>query len=75
MKRKAMMKKYGNNFAGKELMLFHGTPPQNVDKINFGGLNRNFAGAHGKIFFVDAAATADVNDVLVVHQFVYEHIL
>ena len=50
MKRLLMMKKYGNNFASKEKMLFHGTAPQNVDKINAGGLNRSYAGAHGKNF-------------------------
>jgi hypothetical protein len=39
-KRQAMMKKYGGNFAGKELRLFHGT------KINADGLN---AGRHGNV--------------------------
>ena len=47
-KRQAMMKKYGKNFAGKELMLFHGTSHENIDKINSDGLNRNFAGINGK---------------------------
>ncbi|CAB4021318.1 poly [ADP-ribose] polymerase 14-like, partial [Paramuricea clavata] len=49
LKRQAMMKKYGSNFADKELMLFHGTSVANIEKINAGGLNRNFAGQHGKI--------------------------
>jgi hypothetical protein len=48
-KRQAMMKKFGSNFAGKELMLFHGTSDANIEKINAGGLNRSFAGKHGKI--------------------------
>jgi hypothetical protein len=47
-KRQAMMRKYGSKFTGKELMLFHGTSSQNTDPINSGGLNRNFAGIHGK---------------------------
>ena len=41
------MDKYGSNFAGKELMLFHGTSRENIEKINAGGLNRSFAGIHG----------------------------
>ena len=45
----AMMKKYGSKFPGKELMLFHGTSAKNIEKINFGGLNRSYAGMHGKI--------------------------
>ncbi|XP_028411310.1 uncharacterized protein LOC114533885 isoform X2 [Dendronephthya gigantea] len=45
-KRKAMMKKFGNNFPGKELMLFHGTSAENISKINSGGLNRSYAGMH-----------------------------
>ncbi len=49
MKRKAMMKKHGNNFPSKELMLFHGTSRENVEKINANGLNRSYAGVHGKI--------------------------
>ncbi len=49
MKRQAMMKKYGSNFPSKELMLFHGTSYENVEKINAGGLNRSYAGMHGKI--------------------------
>jgi hypothetical protein len=49
LKRQAMMKKFDSNFAGKELMLFHGTSVENIEKINAGGLNRNFAGQHGKI--------------------------
>ena len=48
-KRQAMMKKYGTNFPGKELMLFHGTSAENIEKINSGGLNRSFAGIHGKM--------------------------
>jgi hypothetical protein len=44
-----MMKKYDSKFPDKELMLFHGTSLQNIEKINAGGLNRNFAGQHGKI--------------------------
>ena len=48
-KRQAMMKKYGSNFTGKELMLFHGTSFGNIEKINAGGLNRSYAGMHGKI--------------------------
>ena len=48
-KRQAMMKKYGSNFTGKELMLFHGTSAQNIEKINADGLNRSYAGMHGKI--------------------------
>ena len=48
LKRQALMKKYGSKFTGKELMLFHGTSSQNTDPINSGGLNRNFAGKHGK---------------------------
>ena len=47
-KRKAMMTKYGKNFCGKELMLFHGTSPENIEKINAGGLNRSYAGVHCK---------------------------
>jgi hypothetical protein len=49
LKRQAMMKKHGSNFTGKELMLFHGTSSENIEKINAGGLNRNYAGIHGKI--------------------------
>jgi hypothetical protein len=49
LKRQAMMKKFGSNFTGKELMLFHGTSVANIEKINAGGLNRNFAGINGKI--------------------------
>ncbi|XP_028405586.1 protein mono-ADP-ribosyltransferase PARP15-like isoform X1 [Dendronephthya gigantea] len=45
-KRQAMKTKYGRNFPGKELMLFHGTSSENIDTINSGGLNRNFAGIH-----------------------------
>ena len=48
-KRQAMMKKYGSNFTGKELKLFHGTSAQNIEKINAGGLNRSYAGINGKI--------------------------
>jgi hypothetical protein len=47
-KRQAMMKKHGSNFPGKELMLFHGTSAENIEKINAGGLNRSYAGQHGK---------------------------
>jgi O-acetyl-ADP-ribose deacetylase (regulator of RNase III) len=47
-KRRAMMNKFGSNFAGKELWLFHGTSLQSVDKINANGLNRSYAGTHGK---------------------------
>ena len=47
MKRQAMEKKYSSNFPGKELMLFHGTSSENVEKINSGGLNRSYAGIHG----------------------------
>ncbi|CAB4045744.1 poly [ADP-ribose] polymerase 14-like, partial [Paramuricea clavata] len=43
-KRQAMMKKYGGNFAEKELRLFHGTSVENIEKINAGGLNRSYAG-------------------------------
>jgi hypothetical protein len=43
-----MMNKFGSNFAGKELWLFHGTSPKSVDKINANGLNRSYAGTHGK---------------------------
>ena len=46
-KREAMEEKYGRNFDGKEKMLFHGTSYENVEKINAGGLNRNYAGTHG----------------------------
>ncbi|XP_028391015.1 protein mono-ADP-ribosyltransferase PARP14-like [Dendronephthya gigantea] len=60
LKRRAMMAKYGSNFAGKEKMLFHGTPPQNVDKINYGGLNRSFAvsgASHGQgVYFARDAS-------------------
>ena len=45
-----MMKKYGTNFLSKEKMLFHGTSCENVEKINAGGLNRSYAGIHGKSF-------------------------
>ena len=48
-KRQAMMNKYGSNFTGKELMLFHGTSVGNIEKINSGGLNRSYAGIHGKV--------------------------
>jgi hypothetical protein len=44
-----MMKKYGGNFAGKELRLFHGTNVENIEKINADGLNRNYAGIHGNV--------------------------
>ena len=43
-----MIKKYGS-IAGKEKMLFHGTSFQNLEKINADGLNRIYAGTHGKI--------------------------
>ena len=43
-----MMKKYGSNSPGKEKMLFHGTSRQNLEKINTDGLNRAYAGTHGK---------------------------
>ena len=49
-KRQAMMKKYGRNFTGKELMLFHGTSSDNIEKINAGGLNRSYAGMHATAF-------------------------
>ena len=49
-KRKAMEEKYGSNFPGKELMLFHGTSCDNVEKINAGGLNRSFAGKNATHF-------------------------
>ncbi|CAB4013230.1 poly [ADP-ribose] polymerase 15 isoform X1 [Paramuricea clavata] len=45
-KRRAMMNKFGSNFAGKELWLFHGTSLQSIDKINANGLNRSYAGTH-----------------------------
>ena len=48
-KRKRMMKKYGSNFPSKEKMLFHGTSRENLEKINTDGLNRAYAGTHGKI--------------------------
>ena len=48
LKRKAMMTKYGKDFTGKELKLFHGTSRENIEKINSGGLNRSYAGIHGK---------------------------
>ena len=48
MKRQLMAKKYGDKFKNMEKRLFHGTAPQNVDKINAGGLNRSYAGANGK---------------------------
>ena len=37
--REEMMQKYGKNFAGKELMLFHGTTRENIENINAVGLN------------------------------------
>ena len=43
-----MIKKYGS-IVGKEKMLFHGTSVQNLGKINADGLNRIYAGAHGKV--------------------------
>ena len=46
-KREGMIKKYGS-IAGKEKMLFHGTSVQNLEKINADGLNRIYAGTHGK---------------------------
>ena len=49
MKRERMMKKCGSNFPSKEKMLFHGTSCENVEKINADGLNRIYAGTHGKI--------------------------
>ena len=48
-KRKIMKKKYGSNFPSKEKMLFHGTSRENLEKINADGLNRAYAGTHGKI--------------------------
>ena len=48
-KRQLMMNKYGSNFTGKELMLFHGTSAENIEKINAGGLNRSYAGIHGNV--------------------------
>jgi hypothetical protein len=44
-----MVYKYGSNFTGKELMLFHGTSREFIEIINAGGLNRSYAGMHGKI--------------------------
>lgn len=44
-----MIEKHGGNFPSKEKMLFHGTSFKNLDKINADGLNRSYAGAHGKI--------------------------
>ncbi|XP_046838993.1 protein mono-ADP-ribosyltransferase PARP15-like [Xenia sp. Carnegie-2017] len=61
-KRKAMKEKYGDaDFADKEKQLFHGTSKDNVEKINSGGLNRNFAGknaiAYGKgVYFARDAS-------------------
>ena len=49
LKRQAMVNKYGSNFAGKELMLFHGTSRENIEKINAGGFDRSFAGKNGKV--------------------------
>ena len=46
-KRERMIKKYGS-IVGKEKMLFHGTSIQNLEKINADGLNRIYAGTHGK---------------------------
>ena len=48
-KRKRMKKKYSSNFQDKEKWLFHGTSRQNLEKINADGLNRAYAGTHGKI--------------------------
>ena len=48
LKRERMIKKYGS-IVGKEKMLFHGTSFQNLEKINADGLNRIYAGTHGKI--------------------------
>ena len=47
MKRERMIKKYGS-IIGKEKMLFHGTSFKNLEKINADGLNRIYAGKHGK---------------------------
>ena len=64
-----MMKKYGSKFQNMEKRLFHGTAPQNVDKINAGGLNRSYAGAHGKNLYFDLACT----NVCVSKTFNLEH--
>ena len=46
--RERMIRKYGS-IDGREKMLFHGTAKENLDQINAGGLNRSYAGKHGKI--------------------------
>ena len=65
MKRQLMAKKYGDKFKNMEKRLFHGTAPQNVDKINAGGLNRSYAGANGKSFI----------STLLIPTFVYQKLL
>ena len=47
-KRQKMMKKYGSNFAGKELMLFLGTASEFIGNINADGLNKSNTGMPGK---------------------------
>ena len=47
-----MIMKYGTNFPGKEVMLFHATSCKNIEKINARGLNRSNAEIQsGKRFF------------------------
>jgi poly [ADP-ribose] polymerase 10/14/15 len=52
-KRQAMVNKYGSNLSGKELMLFHGTSAENIENIHAKGLNRSYAGGHGKLLYSD----------------------
>ena len=56
MKRERIIKKYGS-IVGNEKMLFHATSFQNLEKINADGLNRIYAGTHGKIGAVPGPRT------------------
>jgi hypothetical protein len=50
LKRLAKVNKYGSNLTGKELMLFHGTSSEYIERINAGGLNSIYAGVYGKMY-------------------------
>ncbi|XP_058268081.1 protein mono-ADP-ribosyltransferase PARP14-like isoform X2 [Hemibagrus wyckioides] len=39
-----------NNHTNNEKLLFHGTGPANIDKINERGFNRSYAGMHGAMY-------------------------
>ena len=58
-----MKKKYGGNFAGKELELFHGTSGENIKNINANGLNRSCARQNGKLIYPEISCAEYSNQM------------